>query len=46
MLAFRWETGTRRHELTLEQVLLGDLLLRRAWFGMANKRGAGTGVPG
>ena len=40
MLAFRWESGTRRHELTLDQELLGDLLLRRAWSGMANKRGA------
>lgn len=41
MLAFRWETGTRRrYELTLEHDFLGDLLLRRAWAGMANKRGA------
>jgi predicted DNA-binding WGR domain protein len=41
MLAFRWETGARRYELTLEQDLLNDLLLRRAWAGKANKHGAG-----
>lgn len=41
MLAFRWETGVRRYELTLEQELLGDLLLRRGCAGKANRRGAG-----
>lgn len=41
MLAFRWETGARRYELTLEHDLLGDLLLRRAWSGMANKHSTG-----
>ena len=41
MLAFRWETGARRDELTLEQDYQGDLLLRRAWAGLVNKRGAG-----
>ena len=47
MLAFRWETGARRYELKLEHDLLGDLLLRRAWAGMANKRGRqDVGVPG
>ena len=41
MLAFRWETGTRRHELTLENDFQGDNLLRRARSGVANRRGAG-----
>ena len=39
MLAFRWETGARRYELTLEQDLLGDLVLRRGWSGEGNQRG-------
>jgi predicted DNA-binding WGR domain protein len=41
MFAFRWETGARRYELTLEHDLLGDLVLRRVWAGKANRRGAG-----
>ncbi len=41
MFAFRWETNTRRYDLTLEHDLLGDLVLRRAWAGKTNKRGAG-----
>lgn len=40
MLASRWETGVRRYELTLKHDYLCDLLLRRAWAGNANRRGA------
>lgn len=41
MLASRWETCVRRYELTLKHDFLCDLLLRRAWAGNANRRGAG-----
>ena len=41
MLGLRWETSARRYDLTLEHDLLGDLVLRRAWAGKGNKRGAG-----
>ena len=41
MLGFRWESCTRRYELTLEHDLLGDLVLRRTWSGKTNQRGAG-----
>ncbi len=41
MLAGRSESGARRHESTLVQEFLGDLVLRRAWAGKGNHRGAG-----